>query len=500
MKTHKLLATLLLITSLFACGEVTTQPTVVPSNPTSQTTTTAKPTTAKPTTQTPTTVKPTTETPVTSINPGECKHTDVRTGILKATSLTTGSKIEVCNICGHENVTTLPLDESNSGVLTSSGEDKELNYMDLVRGIYGDAKLTFTFKNETPAENGDWAVGRAILLTSETAPFTATNEEIYGKGMPMPGNAGSYNGADKMYFYGWNGEHESWFPGAFVDHAKDMDVTVTVTRIGELASINVVGKCNLHENEYNENNSSYYIQKDKPLNVVLGTTFAKITLKSASLDLTFNESNEMLSAPIVKTPTSNDGSTYNENVVYTHMFDNSYYQKVTMKFNEKDSVSKDDNQWGHWRGYFWRTNNINENGEMLLPYPDATNNTNGSVYTRLTPTQDHYTDWNGMQPKINFEGGMDSEDIANGNFSWFTSTDPNFVDNFGDLMNDVDVTLTIVKVFRFFFFTFEYSSNVYENTTAFRYFGGGTPIHEAAFTLCQERSTLTLNSVTVEKF
>ena len=105
-----------------------------------------------------------------------------------------------------------------------------------------------------------------------------------------------------------------------------------------------------------------------------------------------------------------------------------------------------------------------------------------------------------MQPKINFEGGVKGEHISAGDFSWFSSTDPNFVDNFGELMNDVDVTLTIVKLHRFYLFTFEYSSNVYENTTAHRYFGGGCPSLDAAFTLAQEKSTITLSSVTVEKF
>ena len=424
-------------------------------------------------------------------------HTWVREGTVKSTSTTHGETVKLCGTCGYEHREELPFNESVSSSIHSSGEDKELNYVDIARGIHGDAQVKITFRNQTPAGNKNWAVGRTVLLTSDTASYAGTNDEIYGKGLPNPEKPGSYNGASKMFFNAWDGDYGNWFPGAYTDHTADMDVDVTVTRVGELATIHVVGKCNLHNNEYNENNSSFYIPKDKGLNVILATTFAELTIKSTSLDLTFNSKEETLSAPIVQAPSEGANT---EHEVHTHHFARDNYQKITIKYNEKDSKSKGDNQWGHWRGYFWRADMKDAQGNMLKPFPDSSNSGNGTVLTRLTPPQDHYTNWNGMQRIIHLEGGVTGEHMSAGDFSWFKSTDPNFVDNFGELMNDVDVTLTIVKLHRFYLFTFEYSSNVYENTTAHRYFGGGCPSLDAAFTLAQEKSTITLSSVTVEKF
>ena len=423
-------------------------------------------------------------------------HTWVREGTVNSTSTTHGETVKLCGTCGYEHREELPFNESVSSSIHSSGEDKELNYVDIARGIHGDAQVKFSFRNQTPAGQGNWAVGRTVLLTSDTASYAATNNEIYGKGLPNSENPGSYNGASKMFFNAWDGDHGNWFPGTFTDHAADMDVDVTVTRVGELATIHVVGKCNLHNNEYNENNSSFYIPKDKGLNVVLATTFAELTIKSTSLDLTPNSVEEKLTDSIKVEPNAE----VSEQTVYTHEFGSEYNQKVTFSFHEGNSLAKEDNQWGHWRGYLWRGDKKDANGDVLTPYPDGTNNTNGTIYTRMTPTQDHYTNWNSATPKWNLEGGINGEKSA-GAFGWFSSTDPNFVDNFGALMDDVNVEMTFVKIDRYVFMRVHYSSNLYENTTAYRYFA--TIVEKqvpALFTLRGEKSTITLNSVKVEKF
>ena len=112
----------------------------------------------------------------------------------------------------------------------------------------------------------------------------------------------------------------------------------------------------------------------------------------------------------------------------------------------------------------------------------------------------HNTDWNGVCRKWNLEGGTNGNWSA-GAFSWFTSTDPNFVDNFGLLMDDVNVEMTFVKIDRYVFMRTHYSSNLYENTTAYRYYAAVVEANvPALFTLRGEKSTITLNSVKVEKF
>ena len=501
MKKGKLLVALLATVALIGCGEVvsttgtptTATPTTVA--PTATPTTTAKPTTiAKPTT----TVAPTV-TPTTNPTQEGCQHSWDRTGLLKATSLTKGQNIKVCSLCGLEEVLEIPMDANNPGSLVSSGEDYEYNNFDLVRGLYGDCQLTFTYNNKSPSSSGDWAQGRVILAVDDEGKFVPGASLYYGKGLAAPLTAGGFHEHnDLVYHYGWSGDSGvgTWFPGVFLEHAADMDVDVTITRLDEFVVVRLIGNCNYHENCKNENHFTYRIPRDKGLNVVLGTTFAEVSLKSASLDLTPNSVEEKLSSPVTVEPNAE----VSEQTVYTHEFGSEYNQKVTFSFHEGDSLAKDDNQWGHWRGYLWRGDKQDANGETLTPYPDNTNATNGTIYTRMTPTQDHYSNWNSVLPKWNLEGGVTGDKSA-GAFSWFTSTDPNFVDNFGVLMDDVDVEMTFVKIDRYVFMRVHYSSNVYENTTAYRYFAAVVEAKvPALFTLRGEKSTITLNSVKVEKF
>ena len=499
MKKGKLLVALLATVALIGCGEVVST-TGTPTTTAKPTTTVAPTTTAKPTTiAKPTTSTPTTQTPTT--NPGQdvCEHSWGRTGVLSATSLTKGQNIKVCSLCGYESYTEIPLDANNSGALVSSGEDAEVNNMDIVRGLKGDCQLTFTYNNKTLPGNNDWAQGRVLLVVEDEGKFVPGTSGYYGKGIAAPLDAGAYHANNELvYHYGWSGDSGvgTWFPGTFTDHAADMDVDVTVTRLDEFVVIRTIGNCNFHENCKNENHFTYRIPRDKSLNVVLGTTFAEVTLKSASLDLTPNSVEEKLTDSIKVEPNAE----VSEQTVYTHEFGSEYNQKVTFSFHEGNSLAKEDNQWGHWRGYLWRGDKKDANGDVLTPYPDGTNSTNGTIYTRMTPTQDHYTNWNSATPKWNLEGGINGEKSA-GAFGWFSSTDPNFVDNFGALMDDVNVEMTFVKIDRYVFMRVHYSSNLYENTTAYRYFA--TIVEKqvpALFTLRGEKSTITLNSVKVEKF
>ena len=123
-------------------------------------------------------------------------HTWVREGKLHATSVTKGSINKVCGACGHQEITEVDYNADNSGVLTASEIDAEVSNLDLVRGLKGDFTLKFKWTAQMTQES-NWSSARVCLLNLDEgkwAPGKNDNTYGYGKALPCPENAGTYNG------------------------------------------------------------------------------------------------------------------------------------------------------------------------------------------------------------------------------------------------------------------------------------------------------------------
>ena len=506
MKKGKLLVALLATVALIGCGEVVsttgtptttaTPTTTVAPTTTATPTTTAKPTTAaptttaKPTTVTPTTVAPTTTQTPTTATPG-CEHEWVREGKLHATSLTKGSNIQVCGLCGKEVVTELDYNADNSGVLASSGVDAEVNNLDLVRGLKGDFTLKFTYNNKR-VSGGNWSQARVCLLNLDEGkwnPGKNDNTYVYGKGVAAPdADAGTYNGA---YYVGRSKNTPNcWFPGTFTDHSSDMDVDVTVTRRGDYTFIDMNGKSNL-DSSTNTNYWYFYIPAEKTMNVVLGTTFADVTLKEASLTLDNNPEVAKSTQTLVTedNPVVFNGGASEQQLIQKVELTGER-ARATFKFHnyKKDEVSC---SWGSWRASLWRTDKKDAQGNELAPHPAFnTNNGNGALLSRILPTHaDEWNDWNGNTP---VQTGID----------WFKS-DVSSSYRFEELMMDADVTMIVEKFGRNIFLRAVYETNVKDNAVATKHFTCIIPAETAdrvAFSLDGEQSQITLKSCVVENF
>ena len=503
MKKGKLLVALLATVALIGCGEVvsttgtptttakpttTVAPTTTAKPTTAAPTSTVKPTTATPTTATPTTVAPTTQTPTTT---PECQHTWVREGTLKATSATFGKNIKICGECGKTVETELEYDANNSAFLPSSGVDAEVSNLDLVRGLRGDFTLKFTYNNKR-VSGGNWSQARVCLLNLDEgkwAPGPNDNTHVYGKGVAAPDcDARTYNGA--KYVGRSKSTPNNWFPGTFTDHSSDMDVDVTVTRRGDYTFIDMNGKSNL-DSSTNTNYWYFYIPAEKTMNVVLGTTFADVTLKSASLTLDNNPEVAKTTQTIVSedSPVVFNGGASEQQLIQKVELTGER-ARATFKFNnfKADEVSC---SWGSWRASLWRTDKKDANGNELSPHPSFnTNCNNGALLSRILPCHtDEYKDWNGNTP-------------IQTDIQWFAS-DVSSSYRFEELMMDADITMIVEKFGRNIFLKAVYETNVKDNAVATKYYSCVVPAETAdrvAFSLDGEQSKITLTSCVVENF
>ena len=442
-------------------------------------------------------------------------HNFVKEGTLKSTSVTTGYKLQICDKCDQTIKTDFVVDETNSGVLASSGVDKAVNNVDIVRGLYGDAVVKFSFRNEMIEKVANSSVGRVYFIVDDKAKFDGDDAKSYTYAVPWPilqsspsttdgSNSTGYNGADNYLYRGnsyFTTQYDTWFKGAFTDHAKDMNVDVTIKRIGELVHVNLIGHCNdsSHIDCHNQNDTVFYLSEEKGLNVVLGTTYANITLLNASLSIG-TQKNEQLPNSILVSPNAEAWSETTEQVVYTHHFDDSLnHQTVKFKFHESNSIYDHDSD-GYWNAYLWRTDKTDESGNMLVPYPYSTNSGNKTILGRITPVRDHYTQWNGMASKNwSLEGGV------TGTMTKGMSLDPvnpdgsNASISFRELLLDCDVEITMTKIGRHFALKVRYENS--DGVYATRYFASLLPKNvSSAFTLVERASTINLNSVVVETF
>ena len=357
-----------------------------------------------------------------------------------------------CSVCRKElsrtkTYLTLAAPEETS---TLSDDELENNNVDIVRGLYGDAELVFTYSQKIPYESrmNDWSIGRVYLLHQDTGKYKTEINDPYARLLAKPND--HFLEMNKMFYHNSDSQYGCWFPsGMHAEHMKDALVTVTITRVGELVRAKVVATCNSHENCINENNYTFYLESSKAINVVLANTWQEITVLDVNVKKA-NNATQLLAGPIKVDP--NDGNL--EQSVYLYTVDPTINaQKVTYNFH-MSNCNWNENTWGYWRIWLWQ-------GEA------------GPIQ-RLMPVADEAQNPNLIEAKWTLNGGEHGP-TAQGMYLWPKNPDGSNADavGFDKLLLDCDVKIEFSKIGRFILIKFTYYNNPnFAGVYATRYYGG----------------------------